>query len=47
MSKEEFEEKFDEMMQELELLPGESIGIAYMIGENQEIVCYCEVWQNE
>lgn len=47
MSKEEFEEKFDEMMQELELLPGESIVIAYMIGENQETGCYCEVWQNE
>jgi len=47
MSKEEFEKKFDEMMQELELLPGESIDIAYMLGENQEIGCRCEVYQNE
>jgi hypothetical protein len=47
MSKEEFEEKSDEMMQELELLPGESIDIAYMLGENQEIGCRCEVYQNE
>lgn len=47
MSKEEFEEKFDEMMQELELLPGERIDIDYMIGETQEIGCRCEVWQNE
>jgi len=35
------------MMQELELLPGESIDIAYMLGENQEIGCRCEVYQNE
>jgi hypothetical protein len=47
MSKEEFEEKFDEIMQELELLPGESIDISYMLGETQEIGCRCEVWQNE
>lgn len=47
MTKEEFEEKFDEMMQELELLPGESIDIGYMLDENQEIGCRCEVWQNE
>lgn len=47
MSKEEFEKKFDEMMQELELLPGESIDIAYMLGENQKIGCRCEVYQNE
>jgi hypothetical protein len=46
MSKEEFEEKFDEMMQELELLPGESIDICYMLGKNQEIGVRCEVWTN-
>jgi len=46
MNKYEFEEKFDEMMQELELLPGESIEIGYMLGGNQEIGCRCEVWQN-
>ena len=47
MSKQEFEEKFDELMQELELLPDENIEIGYMLGEHQEIVCRCEVWQNE
>lgn len=47
MSKQEFEEKFDELMQELELMPGESIDIGYMLGEHQEIGCRCEVWQNE
>ena len=47
MSKQEFEEKFDELMQELELLPGESINIGYMLGEHIEIGCRCEVWQNE
>lgn len=46
MSKQEFEEKFDEMMQELELLPGESIDICYMLVGHQEIGCRCEVWQN-
>ena len=47
MSKQEFEEKFDELMQELELLPGESIDICYMLGEHHEIGCRCEVWQND
>ena len=46
MDKAEFEEKFDEMMQELELLPGESINICYMLGKTQEIGCRCEVWKN-
>ena len=46
MSKYEFEEKFDELMQELGLLPGESISISYMLGKYQEIGCLCEVWQN-
>lgn len=46
MTKYEFEEKFDEMMQELELLPGESIDIGYMLGEGQEIGVRCEVWTN-
>jgi hypothetical protein len=46
ITKTEFEEKFDEMMQELELLPGESIDICYMLGENQEIGVRCEVWTN-
>ena len=47
MTKEEFEEKFDELMQELELQPGERIDIGYMLGERQEIGVRCEVWQNE
>lgn len=47
MSKQEFEDKFDELMQELELLPGEIIDIGYMLVEHQEIGCRCELWQNE
>lgn len=47
ITKEEFEEKFDELIQELELQPGESIDINYMLGEHQEIGVRCEVWQNE
>lgn len=47
MTKEEFEEIFDELIQELELQPGECIDINYMLGEHQEIGVHCEVWQNE
>lgn len=49
MGKEEFEEKFDELIQELELQPGERIDINYMLGEHYmpEIGVRCEVWQNE
>lgn len=47
MTKEEFKEKFDELIQELELQPGERIDINYMLGEHQEIGVHCEVWQNE
>ena len=32
MTKEEFEEKFDDLIQELELQPGERIDIGYMLG---------------
>lgn len=46
MTKEEFIEKFDELMDELKLQPGESIDIGYMLGENQEIGVRCEVWTN-
>lgn len=46
MTKEEFIEKFDELMDELELQPGERIDIGYMLGENQEIGVRCEVWTN-
>lgn len=47
MRKQEFVDKFYDLMLELELLPGESIDIGYMLGEHQEIGCRCEVWQNE
>ena len=47
MTKEEFEEKFDELIQELELQPCECIDISYMLGDHQEIGVRCEVWQNE
>lgn len=47
MTKEVFEEKFDELIQELELQPGECIDIGYMLGESQEIGVRCEVWNNE
>lgn len=46
MTKEEFIEKFEELMDELELQPGERIDIGYMLGENQEIGVRCEVWTN-
>lgn len=47
ITKEEFEENFDELIQKLELQPGESIDICYMLGEHREIGVRCEVWQNE
>lgn len=46
MDKEEFEEKFNELVEELELLPGERIDIGYMLGANAEIGVRCEVWAN-
>lgn len=46
MTKEVFIEKFNELMDELELQPGERIDIGYMLGSNQEIGVRCEVWTN-
>jgi hypothetical protein len=46
MTKEEFEEQFDEMMQELELLPGDRIDITYMLEGVPEIGVHCEIWTN-
>jgi|GEM_PF-5509017 len=46
MDKKEFEERFEELVQELELAPGESIDINYMLGENSEIGVSCEIWTN-
>ena len=46
MTKEDFEEQFDKMMQELELLPGESIDINYMLGGAPEIGVHYEIWTN-
>lgn len=47
MTKDEFLEKFEELIQALELQPGECIDINYMLGDHQEIGVRCEVWNNE
>lgn len=47
MDKYEFEEKFNELVEDLELMSGERIDIGYMLGGNQEIGVRCEIWSNE
>lgn len=47
MEKGEFEEKFNELVELLDLKTGERININYMLGEHQDLGVRCEIWSNE